>query len=201
MPTPSRTSLDAIVAAGRAMVDAESLDALTMERVATAVGVRAPSLYKRVRDRGGLVHLIANDVAKELGGLVAAAASTGDPRSDVRSMIDALRAFAHERPGSYALLFERLPDAWRADRELVERAVEPLFRAVAELAGQGQELEAARTIVAWARGFIDMELADAFKLGGDVEAAYDYGVGRLIHAIAAPATEARPIRRRVPPDR
>ncbi len=201
MPTPSRTSLDAIVAAGRAIVDAESLDALTMERVATAVGVRAPSLYKRVRDRGGLVHLIANAVATELGDRMSAAATSGDPRTDVRSMIDGLRGFAHERPGSYGLLFERLPDAWRADRALVERAVEPLFRAVAALAGEGHELEAARTIVAWTRGFIDMELADAFKLGGDVEAAYDYGVDRLIDAIAAPATEPRAIRRRVPPDR
>ena len=201
MPTPARTSLDAIVTAGRTIVDAESLEALTMERVAAAVGVRAPSLYKRVRDRAGLVHLIANAVATELGGLVSAAATSGDPRTDLRSMIDALRAFAHQRPGSYGLLFERLPDAWRADRELVERAVEPLFRAVAALAGERQELEAARTIVAWTRGFIDMELADAFKLGGDVEAAYDYGVARLIDAIAAPVSQARPVRRRVQPGR
>lgn len=187
MPTPSRTSLEAIVAAARAIVDAEALDALTMDRVAGAVGVRAPSLYKRVRDRGALVHLVANDVAMDLADRVRNAAGTGDPRMDVRAMIAAFRAFAHAHPSAYGLLFERLPEDWRADRALTEAAVQPLFRAVGAIAGEGHELEAARTIVAWARGFIDMELAGAFKLGGDVEAAYAYGVERLIDAVAAAA--------------
>jgi AcrR family transcriptional regulator len=185
MPTPSRTSLEAIVAAARAIVDAESLDGLTMDRVARAVGVRAPSLYKRVRHRGELIHLVANDVAIDLADRVRGAANTGDPRNDVRAMVGAFRAFAHAHPSAYELLFAPMPEEWRADRGLTERAAEPLFRAVAGLAGQGHQLEAARTIVAWARGFIDMELADTFQLGGDVEAAYEYGVERLIDAVAA----------------
>ena len=187
MPTPSRTSLEAIVAAARTIVDAASLDALTMERVASAVGVRAPSLYKRVRHRGELIHLVANDVALDLANRVRAAAGTGDPGTDVRGMVAVLRAFAHAHPSAYGLLFAPMPQEWRADRALTERAVEPLLRAVAGLAGEGRELEAARTIVAWARGFIDMELADAFQLGGDIEAAYEYGVERLIAAVAAAA--------------
>jgi AcrR family transcriptional regulator len=154
-----------------------------MDRVATAVGVRGPSLYKRVRDRGALVHLIANAAAAELADLVQRAATTGDPRRDLRAMVDVLRAFAHAKPASYGLLFDRLPDAWRPDRELVERAVEPLFRAVAALAGPEHELEAARTVVSWARGFIEMELSGAFELGGDVEEAYRFGVERLTAAI------------------
>jgi AcrR family transcriptional regulator len=189
MPTPSRTSLEEIVAAARAIVDAESLDALTMDRVAATVGVRAPSLYKRVRDRGSLVHLVANDVALDLGTRVIDASATGDPRMQVRAMIAAFRAFAHAHPASYGLLFQPLPESWRADPVLAERAVQPLMRAVASLAGDGQTLEAARTIVAWTRGFIDMELAGSFTLGGDVEAAYDYGVERLIDAIAGTARE------------
>lgn len=184
MPAPARTSLEEIVAAGRAIVAAESLDGLTMDAVAAAVGVRGPSLYKRLRDRGELVHLIANDVARDLGDRVRAAATDGDPRRDLRAMIDAFRGFAHEQPEAYGLLFRRLPDAWRADVELSERAVQPLFRAVDALSGGEHRLEAARTVVAWARGFVDMELAGAFALGGDVEAAYAYGVDRLIDAIA-----------------
>jgi AcrR family transcriptional regulator len=188
MPTPPRTSLEEIVVAGRTILDAEGLSGLTMDRVAGAVGVRGPSLYKRVRDRGDLVHLIANAAATELGDLVHAAATTGDPRRDLRAMVDALRAFAHARPASYGLLFDRLPDAWRPDRELIERAVDPLFLTIAALAGPEHELEAARTVVAWARGFIEMELSGAFKLGGDVEDAYRFGVERLIAAIELPGS-------------
>ena len=51
MPTPSRTSTAEIVAAGRAILEAEGFEGLTMQRVAAAVGVRAPSLYKRVDGR------------------------------------------------------------------------------------------------------------------------------------------------------
>ena len=51
MPTPARTSLEEIVGAGRAILRAEGLEGLTMQRVAAAVGVRAPSLYKRLPGR------------------------------------------------------------------------------------------------------------------------------------------------------
>jgi AcrR family transcriptional regulator len=183
MPTPPRTSLAEIVAAAREILDAEGLDRLTMERVAAAVGVRGPSLYKRVRDRGELIHLIANAAATELAELIEAAATTGEPRRDLRAMVDAIRAFAHAKPASYGLLLDRLPDAWRPDRELIDRALEPIFRTIAVLTGPDHQLEAARTLVSWTRGFIEMELLGAFTLGGNVEDAYRFGVERLIAAI------------------
>ena len=45
VPTPPRTSLDEIVGAGRTILDAEGVEALTMQAVAAAVGVRSPSLF------------------------------------------------------------------------------------------------------------------------------------------------------------
>ncbi len=66
MPAHSQTSTAAIVAAGRRLLETRGVDALTMRDVADAVGVRAPSLYKRVRGRADLVRLILEDVADEL---------------------------------------------------------------------------------------------------------------------------------------
>jgi hypothetical protein len=39
-------------------------------------------------------------------------------------------------------------------------------------------------VVAWAHGFVSMELAGAFRLGGDVDDAFAFGVDRLASALA-----------------
>lgn len=183
MPTPSRTSTDGIVAAGRAILDTEGLDGLTMQRVAVAVGVRAPSLYKRVRGRGNLVRLIANDIAGELTVVLERAATSGDPRADLRAIAGAFRTWALAHPEAYHLLFDRLPEGERVDPEVNARSAAALLRTAAELAGPEHALEAARTVVAWANGFLNMELAGAFRLGGDVDEAFDFGIERLTRAI------------------
>ena len=154
-----------------------------MQRIAVKVGVRAPSLYKRVRGRGELIRLIANDVAMELTHALEAAATRGDPRDDLRAIAGAFRAWALAHPEAFHLLFDRLPEDERVDPEVNARSAAALLRTAAELAGEEHALEAARTIVAWATGFLNMELAGAFRLGGDVDRAFNYGVVRLTRAI------------------
>lgn len=183
MPTPSRTSVDGIVAAGRAILEADGLDALTMQRVAGAVGVRSPSLYKRVHGRRDLIRLIANDVARELAVTLDAAAAGNDAGARLGALANAFRRYALVHPGAYGLLFARLPEDARVDPELNARASAALLRTAGELAGPAHALEAARTVVAWAHGFVSMELAGAFRLGGDVDRAFSYGVERLARII------------------
>lgn len=185
MPTPSRTSVDEIVTAGRSILEADGIDALTMQRVAAAVGVRAPSLYKRVRGRADLIRLIANDVVRELADTMDAAATSGDPPADLRGLANAFRAFAQAHPRAYSLMFGQLPEDERADPELNARASAALLRTASALAGPDQALEAARTVVAWANGFVSMELSGAFRLGGDVDRAFAYGIDRLTRSISS----------------
>lgn len=185
MPTPARTSTEAIVAAARRILEDEGPAGLTMQRVAAAVGVRPPSLYKRVENRGQLIRLVANDLLLELETVMEAAAGSGDARRDLASIAHAFRAFARAHPEGYSLVFSRQPEEWRPDMELTRRSSSVLIRTVMELAGPDEGLEAARTLTAWANGFISMELAGAFRLGGDVDRAFAYGIERLTDAIAA----------------
>jgi len=183
MPAHSQTSTAAIVAAGRRLLEERGTDALTMRDVADAVGVRTPSLYKRVRGRSDLVRLILENVADELTAELDAAASGGDPVADLRAMTAAYRGFAHANPVAYTLMYAPQAVPGATARSL--RSSSTFLRVVAELAGPGRALPAARTIVAWANGFIAMELAGAFRLGGDVQQAWEFGLDRIIAAVRA----------------
>jgi AcrR family transcriptional regulator len=196
MPTPARTSLEQIVKAGRDIVETDGIDGLTMQSVAARVGVRAPSLYKRLHGRNELLRLVANDAAAELTRDLEGAADGKDARRDLASLASTFRRFAHANPGAYSLIFAPLPDDARADAGWSVRASAPVIDTTERLAGTDHALEAARTVVAWANGFIAMELAGAFRLGGDVDRTFDYGIDRLGVAIdTGAATHARATRR------
>lgn len=190
MPTPPRTSLEAIVEAGARILEADGLEALTMQAVAREVGVRAPSLYKHVAGRADLVARIATQAAARLGEAVEGAAADRDPGEALAAMAIAHRTFALAHPRTYGLLFSNQPEAMRIDAALNARISEPLLRTTRALAGASDELEAGRLAVAWIHGFVSMELAGAFRLGGDVDRAFDYGVRRLVDAIDV--TRSRP---------
>ncbi|MFN8517926.1 MAG: WHG domain-containing protein [Chloroflexota bacterium] len=183
MPAPARTSIDAIVHAGQRILEAEGIDGLTMRRVAVEVGVRAPSLYKHVRDRDHLVRLVATAVLADLTQALAASIRGVSPGDDLAALAAAYRAFGHARPGAFALLLARVPQDQRVDAEVNRRAAEPVLRVAAALAGPGDALAAARLLTAWASGFVSMELAGAFRLGGDPDAAFHFGVERLVVAL------------------
>jgi len=162
-----------------------------MVRVAHAVGVRPPSLYKHVRDRDHLIRLIGNAALAELGARLGAAAGSGDARQDLQAMARAHRIFAHDYPETFRLLWSPVPEEWRVDAELNVRTSEPVLLAVAALAGAADRLPAARTFVAWAQGFVSMELSGAFRLGGDVDAAFEYGLERLTDALSLRSSPVR----------
>jgi len=183
MPTPSRTSLDEIVSVGRGLIEKGGLEDLTMQQVARAVGVQPPSLYKHVAGRDDLMRLIAEDVVADLTRSLTPFATGTDPRSEIAAIAHEFRHFAHTHPGAYRLIFSPLPESWRPDPVLLEQAAGPLLKAAGALAGPDRALDAARTLTAWAHGFVSMELAGAFRLGGDVDSAFAYGVDRLTEAM------------------
>lgn len=210
-PARAKTTDEAILDAAAGLLETGGLDALTMQAVAAEVGVRAPSLYKRVRDRAALVRAVQEAGAAELGAALRHVAKGKDPRADLLAMADTFRAFAHRRSGAYGLLFAALPDDMRVAPETNQAAVAPVLTAIAALqarggrgrhggrGGRGRKpdakaaakagggdppLEAARLFVAFAHGFVSMELAGAFRLGGDVDRAWRTGVVTIVDAVA-----------------
>ena len=177
MPTPDRTSLAEIVEAGRALIEDGGASRLTMQAVAERVGVRPPSLYKRVRDRDALLVLVAeatvDDLTQRLDGI------RWHSRGS-RARVPRLRARRIRRASVCMFTVDGAAGS-------LDRVSAPILRVARDLVGEDAALDAARLITAWATGFIDMELAGAFRLGGDVDRAFEFGLERL---------ERRPPRRR-----
>jgi hypothetical protein len=117
-------------------------------------------------------------------GTLDAAAGTGDPVAALRAMADAYRAFAHANPVAWGLLNAPQPLPGATERSV--RLSATLLRTVAAVAGERDALPAARTLVPWVLGFVTMELAGGFRLGGDVEQAWRFGLDRLLIAISRP---------------
>jgi len=174
MPTPDRTSLNDIITAGRELVETGGAARLTMQAVADRVGVRPPSLYKRVRDRDALLVLVAQATVDDLAQRLAASDGT------LAGIAHVYRGFAHERPEGFRLMFTVDGAA-----ESLDRVSAPILRVAEDLVGEAAALEAARLVTAWATGFIDMELAGAFRLGGDIDRAFEYGLERLERGLRA----------------
>lgn len=183
MPTPEKTTRAAIVEAGRALVEQYGVAGITMQAVADAVGVRAPSLYKRVRDRDELLSLVVAATIDDLSARLESQQQP-DPRERVMAIADVLRAFAHERPVGYTLVFGA-HGAPRPEPAASVRSVTPLMDAVAELTGSAHALDGARLLTAWATGFLTMELADRLRMGGDIDAAWRWGLERVVSALDA----------------
>jgi len=120
-----------------------------------------------VPDRAALLRAVGDGVVADLSRTLARATETDDPRADLRAAVIAYRAFVLRNPNGYRLLFADLPPGAAPDPASVAALGEPIVRAMARLAGGSVALEAARTLVSWAHGFVSMELAGAFRLGGD----------------------------------
>lgn len=183
MPTPARTSLAEIVSTGRGLVESEGVDGLTMQKVAAKVGVRAPSLYKHLDGRPELIRLIIESVVADLGEALESAVVGEDPSRDLAELARTFREFAHSRPESYRLIFAPMPEDWRPSPEVVLEAVDAVLRTSSALVGPERALDGARLLTAWAHGFMTMELAGAFRMQGDVDEAFAFGVEQLTVAL------------------
>lgn len=157
-----------------------------MQAVAQRVGVRAPSLYKQVRDRTELLELV---VAANMGDLTMRMSSQqqDDPGDRLTALAEVLRAFAHERPVGYTLVFGA-HGAPRPEPSSAARTVAPLMDAVAAITGPEHALDGARLLTAWATGFLTMELGDRLQMGGDLDAAWAWGLERIVAGLRAAQT-------------
>jgi len=151
----------------RELLADEGVEALTVGRIATRLGIRAPSLYKHVTGKREIEVGVIVDQLRELTRALEAA---GPPT--LPEIARAYRAFALANPHLYRLMTERPLPRGELPAGLEERAAGPILAATGDA-------DLARAAWAFAHGMVQLELAGRFPEGADLDAAWSSGVTAL----------------------
>ena len=183
MPSPPKTNEAKIVAAARKLVEKHGRNGFSMNDVARAVGVRAPSLYGRFADRAALLASVELELWRALERALGAVPKVADAARTLTAQAHAYRAFAKAHPQGYALIFDA--EAERTEEGLSARtaAVAQTAPSFAKLVGERDALAAARVLTPFLHGFVSMELAGAFRLGAGLDEAFERGVATILFGL------------------
>ncbi|HEV3151573.1 MAG TPA: TetR/AcrR family transcriptional regulator [Acidobacteriaceae bacterium] len=108
---PAQPTSKRIAIAARRLLDKEGAEAVTMRRVAAAVGITAMAVYRHYPDRKGLLNALADEGFEELAQkLAAAGSSSGGKRpasveDRLTRLLDVNLSFALENPRLFELMF------------------------------------------------------------------------------------------------
>jgi AcrR family transcriptional regulator len=182
MPRETLTR-DQVVEAAIAILDEDGYDALSMRRLAQRLDAAAPTLYWHVKNRDGLLDLIADDIVGEM------LAEIGSPvgwRAWMSALARALRDVLGRHAGVAPIIGLR-PLAGTNASEALGRLLEALRR---DGFTDEQAALAATTLTGWASGFAVLEARD--RAGAtvppglpDVAARFEYGLAVVLDGIEA----------------
>jgi AcrR family transcriptional regulator len=161
----------------RRILEREGPEGLTMRRLAEAMGIRAPSLYKHIESKEELEALVMAEAFREMGTeLHRAVEGLPDGASRGKALAElgrAYRGWALAHPHQYRLVTggplprERLPEG------LESWAAEPVVIAV------GGNPDRARAAWAFAHGMTILELDGRFPSNAYLETAWATGLDRF----------------------
>jgi AcrR family transcriptional regulator len=179
---------DRVVIAAAQIADADGLDAVTLARVATELGVRSPSLYNHVEGRDGLVRGVALLGLAQLRDALREAAIGRAGADALAAAAGAYRAYVLAHPGRYAA--GAITPAAPEDADLVAAATAVVDVLAAVLRGWSLDEEdtvhALRAFRSAVHGFASLEAAGGFGLPIDLDASFGRLIAMLTAGLGAP---------------
>jgi AcrR family transcriptional regulator len=164
---------DRIAAAARDLLDTDGVDAVTMRRVAAAVGITAMAVYRHYADRDGLLNALANEGFVELASRLSNARSNGDVMTRMQKLLDVNLDFALARPKLFELMFLRKRQGSRQFPRDFAAGKSPTANPFAELVGEGMRAGVFQQGDVWEIAFESGALLQGLVmlyLGGRVDA-------------------------------
>ena len=160
MPYPSQVNPEQILNTAVEMIEQYGVESLSLSKLADALGVKAPSLYRYYNGKAALLRTVNTVTRKSINAdVVKAANEAGDnPRDRMVAMAKAYRLSALQRPAAYGLAYTNTIDDMRVSEEALNEIWAPLWPITAAFAGE----EDARTCITglWtiSHGYVMLEI-------------------------------------------
>jgi AcrR family transcriptional regulator len=177
-PYPAQVDREQIVDTAWELVETRGLDQLSLGNLASELGIKAPSLYRHIKNKAGLLQAINELTQQRLIDHLVELLSSIDarPLETLTAVAYAYRTFAHDHPVTYMLWVTTVDPDSRPDPIWQEQTVIPLQEAVAKVSGEARSLSALHGLWAFLNGFVMLELNKQFRLEGDLDAAFSDAV-------------------------
>lgn len=128
-----------IATAARNLLDTEGADAVTMRRVASAVGITAMAVYRHYPDRAGLLNALADAGFEELAARLAAKRFSGDIEQRLTKVLDLFLDHALQNPRLFELMFLKPREGARRFPQDFKTGRSPTANLTAELIQEGMQ--------------------------------------------------------------
>ena len=173
MPHPAQVSHDQIITTARTLFEADGYEGVTMAKLAGALGIKAPSLYKHFTDKSDLLKAVNTLTMREITEAMRDVSQiTASPYDQCMDMAHAYWDYAVAHPTAYHLAFSTQENA-SPDPKYLEGLALPLQAVFAKAIGAGESLIALRGAWALLHGFVVLSLTGRFQREGDIYQAYE----------------------------
>jgi AcrR family transcriptional regulator len=184
-----------IAFAARELLEEEGAEAVSMRRVASAVGITPMAIYRHYPDREALLNAVANAGFEELAATLKRRRFRGKLETRLLHMADLYLEHALQNPRLFELMFLRKRDGARVyPRDFKER-LSPTANQMADLVEEGMSCGVLRRDDLWevvfemgamSHGLIMLYLGGRVALSPDqFRAFYRRSFRRYIHGIVA----------------
>ena len=176
MPYPGQITRDSIIQQAHALVEADGADALSLGKLAKALGVKAPSLYRHVGNKDQLLQAVNVRTLEQLFAQINDTLSrqdASDANTKLLAIAKAYRQFALAHAHLYHLFSTSQQGSGRPDEALLVQLILPIETLMSELSGEAKSLTALRGLLAQIHGFILLELNQQLQRGGDLNDVFE----------------------------
>jgi AcrR family transcriptional regulator len=174
-PYPSQTNRTMIIETARQLIEQDGVEALSLGRVAAALDIKAPSLYRHIKNKNALLIAVIELTYHNMftAYAEALAQSADDPAERMFNLSRAHRRFAHENPNTYVLAYTMTDPQHLSDPDMLLKPAVSIQEIMREITGAENSLAALRGSLALVHGYAMLELNGQFRRGGDLDAHFD----------------------------